>query len=131
MREMGELSGVAIEPIQQTKLLNDCLAVTGVIAGGVPGGIPISFVVSWLYHVLTRPRFSAGGYDAIWLLVFDPPKKHEKILTPVACVEILWGRRKEKDVTPLSAEESTTKGIQVEQLSEVPGLQRAISAAVN
>ena len=42
MREMGELSGVAIEPLQQTELLNDCLAVTGVIAGGVPGGISIS-----------------------------------------------------------------------------------------
>ena len=39
MREMGEASGVAIEPPQQTKLLDDCLAVTGVIAGGVPGGI--------------------------------------------------------------------------------------------
>lgn len=38
MREMGEVSGVAIEPSQQTELLNDCLAVTGVIAGGVPGG---------------------------------------------------------------------------------------------
>jgi phosphomevalonate kinase len=110
MREMGDASGVAIEPTQQTKLLDDCLAVPGVIAGGVPG---------------------AGGYDAIWLLVFDPPKKHEKILTPVACVEILWGRRKEKDVTPLSAEESTMKGIQVEQLGEVPGLQLAISTARN
>lgn len=76
-------------------------------------------------------RFSAGGYDAIWLLVFDPPKKHEKIPTPAACVEILWGRREEKDVTPLSAEESTMKGIQVEQLSEVPGLQQAISDARN
>jgi len=110
MREMGEASGVAIEPPQQTKLLDDCLEVTGVIAGGVPG---------------------AGGYDAIWLLVFDPPKKHEKIPTPVECVEILWGRRKEKDVTPLSAAESTTKGIQVEQLDEVPGLQQAISATRN
>jgi len=39
MRDMGEASGVAIEPPQQTQLLDDCLAVTGVIAGGVPGGI--------------------------------------------------------------------------------------------
>ena len=38
MRKMGEASGVAIEPRQQEVLLNDCLAVTGVIAGGVPGG---------------------------------------------------------------------------------------------
>ena len=65
------------------------------------------------------------------MLVFDPPKKHENIHTPVACVEILWGRRKKKDVTPLSAEESTMKGIQAEQLGEVPGLRQAISAARN
>ncbi|KAF9792672.1 phosphomevalonate kinase [Thelephora terrestris] len=110
MREMGEASGAAIEPLPQTELLDDCLAVPGVIAGGVPG---------------------AGGYDAIWLLVFDPPKKHGHILTPVACVEILWGRREKKDVTPLSAEESTTKGIQAEQLDEVPGLREAISTARN
>lgn len=82
-------------------------------------------------RVFAHSRFSAGGYDAIWLLVFDPPKKHKKILTPVACVEILWGRREEKDVTPLSAEESNMKGIQVEQLGEVPGLQLAISTAGN
>lgn len=107
MREMGRASGVAIEPEPQTQLLDDCLAVSGVIAGGVPG---------------------AGGYDAIWLLVFDPPKKHEKILTPTACVEILWGRRDQKDVTPLSARESITKGIQAEQLDEVPGLREAIFA---
>lgn len=81
--------------------------------------------------MLTHSCFEAGGYDAIWLLVFDPPKKHEHIPTPVACVEILWGRRGKKDVTPLSAEESVTKGIQVEQLGDVPGLQQAISAARN
>ena len=46
MREMGKASGVAIEPLQQTKLLNDCLAVTGVIAGGVPGGTKIPSIVS-------------------------------------------------------------------------------------
>lgn len=38
MREMGRASGVAIEPPPQTDLLDDCLAVSGVIAGGVPGG---------------------------------------------------------------------------------------------
>lgn len=81
--------------------------------------------------VFTHSRLSAGGYDAVWLLVFDPPTKHDKIPTPVACVEILWGRREEKDVTPLSAAESIMKGIQVEELGEVPGLQQAISAARN
>lgn len=86
----------------------------------------------WPYHVLTHLRFQAGGYDAIWLLVFDPPTKHDTIHTPVACVEILWGRRKKQDVTPLRAEESVTKkGIQAEQLHEVPGLLKAISHVQN
>jgi phosphomevalonate kinase len=131
MREMGNVSGVAIEPSQQTQLLDDCLAVPGVIAGGVPGGIYVYHTLSWSYHILTHPHFLAGGYDAIWLLVFDPPKKHGEIPTPVACVEIMWGRREKKDVTPLRAEESTTKGIQVEQLDKVPGLREAISPVQN
>jgi hypothetical protein len=38
MREMGTLSGVEIEPKEQTKLLNDSIALAGIIGGGVPGG---------------------------------------------------------------------------------------------
>ena len=51
MREMGEASGVAIEPPQQTALLDDCLAVTGVIAGGVPGGIYVFRTMLLLSYV--------------------------------------------------------------------------------
>jgi len=38
MREMGKLSGVEIEPEQQTKLLDASVTMAGVIGGGVPGG---------------------------------------------------------------------------------------------
>lgn len=38
MREMGNLSGVPIEPIEQTTLLDACVSQAGVIGGGVPGG---------------------------------------------------------------------------------------------
>jgi len=38
MAEMGTLSGVPIEPSEQTSLLNACVAQAGVIGGVVPGG---------------------------------------------------------------------------------------------
>lgn len=50
IRAMGEKSGVPIEPPAQTKLLDACEAVGGVVGGTVPG---------------------AGGYDAIALLIED------------------------------------------------------------
>jgi phosphomevalonate kinase len=50
IRQMGVASGVPIEPPQQTKLLDYCSTLKGVIGGVVPG---------------------AGGYDAIVLLAED------------------------------------------------------------
>ncbi|CAI6242575.1 unnamed protein product [Periconia digitata] len=50
VREMGDKSGVPIEPPQQTKLLDACAEVKGVVGGVVPG---------------------AGGYDAVVLLLED------------------------------------------------------------
>ncbi|KAF1840764.1 Phosphomevalonate kinase [Cucurbitaria berberidis CBS 394.84] len=50
IRQMGEASGVPIEPPQQTQLLDYCSTLDGVIGGVVPG---------------------AGGYDAVVLLVQD------------------------------------------------------------
>ena len=38
MREMGTLSGVPIEPPEQTELLDACISQPGVVGGGVPGG---------------------------------------------------------------------------------------------
>lgn len=53
VQAMSSASGVHIEPPQQTRLLDDCRALAGVIGGVVPG---------------------AGGYDAIALLVIDRPE---------------------------------------------------------
>lgn len=50
IRAMGEKSGVPIEPPAQTKLLDACEGIPGVVGGTVPG---------------------AGGYDAIALLIED------------------------------------------------------------
>jgi phosphomevalonate kinase len=103
MREMGELCGVPIEPPEQTALLNACTSQAGVLAGGVPG---------------------AGGYDAIWLLVIEPPETSEQL--PFRRIERVWSTWKDLDVSPLSAVESTAKGIHLEELDSVRGLRQAI-----
>ena len=106
MRKMGELSGVPIEPPEQTALLDACVGVAGVIGGGVPG---------------------AGGYDAIWLLVCDPPNCPPPEL-PSARVERVWSMYKGLDVSPLLAAESAAKGVRVERLEDVQGLGDVVRA---
>ena len=62
IRLMSERSGVPIEPPPQTRLLDACEKIEGVVGGVVPG---------------------AGGYDAISLLIEDKPetvKKLERLL---------------------------------------------------
>ena len=59
IRAMGEKSGVPIEPPAQTKLLDACERVEGVVGGTVPG---------------------AGGYDAIALLIEDKQATVEGLL---------------------------------------------------
>lgn len=56
MREMGGLSGVPIEPKEQTALLDACVSQAGVIAGGVPGG-EISLLPRF-YRTLTCAIYS-------------------------------------------------------------------------
>jgi phosphomevalonate kinase len=58
IRAMGEKSGVPIEPPAQTKLIDACEAVAGVVGGTVPG---------------------AGGYDAIALLIEDKAETVEEL----------------------------------------------------
>ena len=100
MKEMGQFSGVPIEPDEQSRLLDICVTQAGVIGGGVPG---------------------AGGYDAIWLLVCDPESsKHDQ--SPLERIEHVWSMYKELDVSPLSSTESHAKGIRLEKLDEVMGL---------
>jgi len=45
MKQMGDFSGVPIEPDEQTRLLDICVSLPGVVGGGVPGGKLISFLV--------------------------------------------------------------------------------------
>ncbi|KAF5321229.1 hypothetical protein D9619_001788 [Psilocybe cf. subviscida] len=106
MKEMGDLSGVPIEPKEQTALLNTCMALPGVIGGGVPG---------------------AGGYDAIWLLVCDPISCNPD-QSPLERVEHIWSNYTELSVSPLSCEESLAKGIRLESLNDVPGLADVVAA---
>ncbi|KAJ7084399.1 phosphomevalonate kinase [Mycena belliarum] len=107
MREMGTLSGVPIEPVEQTKLLDLCIAQPGVIGGGVPG---------------------AGGYDALWLLVCDPVDSPSSQQCPVKIIERVWSTYKELDVSPLSAVESMAGGARIEQFDAIPGLKNAVVA---
>ncbi|KAI0051178.1 Phosphomevalonate kinase [Auriscalpium vulgare] len=105
MREMGGLSGVEIEPAQQTKLLDESVALAGVIGGGVPG---------------------AGGFDAVWLLVAEPPLPIYGI-PPVQLIERLWSEY--KGVSPLLSTESRAQGVILEDLDAIPGLKDAVSAS--
>ncbi|WVQ63430.1 phosphomevalonate kinase [Kwoniella botswanensis] len=97
-RKMSELSGVPIEPPEQTRLLDACSELEGVIGGGVPG---------------------AGGYDALFLLIVDTP-------SVVSRVDKLWSGWKEMSVCPLLAKQSDG-GLKVEELDAVKGLKEALS----
>ncbi|CCA68650.1 related to ERG8-phosphomevalonate kinase [Serendipita indica DSM 11827] len=103
MKTMGNLAGVPIEPDEQTRLLNKCMELPGVIGGGVPG---------------------AGGYDAIWLLVLEPNPGASD--SPVHAIERLWSEYTEMTVSPLLAEESHDRGVKVESMERVAGLRDAI-----
>ena len=68
---------------------------------------------------------TAGGYDAIWLLVCDPvdcsPDQR-----PTERIEHVWSIYEELNVSPLSSSESTTHGIRLEKLEDVPGLMDTV-----
>ncbi|KAG5635576.1 hypothetical protein H0H81_010741 [Sphagnurus paluster] len=103
MRDMGERSGVPIEPPEQTQLLDACVALAGVVGGGVPG---------------------AGGYDAIWLLVCEPLDVAPDI-PPRERVENVWANYTALDVSPLSVVESLAGGVRVEAIDSIRGLEEA------
>ncbi|KAH9485393.1 Phosphomevalonate kinase, peroxisomal [Psilocybe cubensis] len=107
MRRMGALSDVPIEPKEQTKLLDTCVALAGVIGGGVPG---------------------AGGYDAVWLLVCDV-ETSKPVQTPLELVEHVWSTYTELSVSPLSSKESLAKGIRLESVDDIPGLAGILDSA--
>ncbi|WWC72827.1 phosphomevalonate kinase [Kwoniella pini CBS 10737] len=97
-RKMSELSGVLIEPPEQTKLIDACCELPGVVGGGVPG---------------------AGGYDALFLLIVDSP-------SVVARVDDLWSNWQEMSVCPLLAKQSDG-GLRVEDVNAVKGLEQALT----
>jgi phosphomevalonate kinase len=76
------------------------------------------------YLLISNNLVIAGGYDAIWLLVIDPGE--ESGVSPASLVEKVWLGWQEMTVTPLMAEESNKRGIQLEDFNAVPGLQDAV-----
>lgn len=61
---------------------------------------------------------TAGGYDAIWLLVIEIEGAPS-----VSRVENIWRNWTELNVSPLSAVESQAQGVQIEELDNIRGLK--------
>lgn len=125
MREMGNLSDVPIEPPEQTALLDACMSVAGVIGGGVPGGKYSVLALVTIQPVNNVISQIAGGYDAIWLLVFDPTECPQEEL-PSTRIQVVWQSWKGLDVSPLLASESKEKGARVEDVNAIPGLKEVV-----
>ncbi|KAI9276698.1 ribosomal protein S5 domain 2-type protein [Phascolomyces articulosus] len=94
LQKMSQLSDVPIEPSEQTRLLNACMDVEGVVLAGVPG---------------------AGGYDAIYCIVLSEKAKQG--------VRKLWSSWNEMNVGPLLAQ-ADNKGIAKASVESVNGLAR-------
>ncbi|KAJ2155889.1 phosphomevalonate kinase [Coemansia sp. RSA 552] len=92
-RTLGENAGVPIEPPEQTRLLDACMAVPGVCMAAVPG---------------------AGGYDAIFCVVLSQEAG--------AAVERLWSGWTEMSVGPLLANQAS-RGVSVLDPAQCPGIQ--------
>jgi phosphomevalonate kinase len=103
---MSKLAGVPVEPEAQTRLLDACGQLPGVVIGGVPG---------------------AGGFDAIFLLVIDRATTSTEHGQNGKKVEDLWRAWKEMDVGPLLARQSAS-GLRLEDYKTVPGLSEVLSA---
>ena len=69
----------------------------------------------------------AGGYDAIWLLVLEDPTPLAGTPNAIDEVEAIWSSWTALSVSPLSATESIAKGIRLERLQDVPGLEDVLS----
>jgi hypothetical protein len=79
------------------------------------------------YHVdPVLIRTEAGGFDAVWLLVCEPPEDTPG-LPPLPRVERLWTNF--PGVAPLLAQESKVQGVALERLDNVPGLAAVVEAA--
>ena len=87
MREMGRLSGVEIEPEQQTKLLDASVSMAGVIGGGVPGGtcpLFLLFFCQSLFLILSKKQTNkklAGSMRCGYSFVNPPRTRLESHLS--------------------------------------------------
>ncbi|KAL1926439.1 hypothetical protein VTP01DRAFT_5768 [Rhizomucor pusillus] len=84
LQRMSVLSNVPIEPEEQTRLLDACMDMPGVVMAGVPG---------------------AGGYDAIFCIVLSQEAKEN--------VRKLWTSWKEMDVSSLLAQADNKGAMQI------------------
>ncbi|RKO88993.1 hypothetical protein BDK51DRAFT_37793 [Blyttiomyces helicus] len=98
MRELSTKANVPIEPEEQTRLLNACMAVPGVIMAGVPG---------------------AGGMDAIFCITLEEGAR--------LAVEAAWSGWKEMSAGPLLARQSSGGlGVVDERSAEAVDVARAV-----
>ncbi|MBW0484191.1 hypothetical protein O181_023906 [Austropuccinia psidii MF-1] len=91
MKRMGNKANVPIEPDSQTRLLDECQKLNGVIGCGVPG---------------------AGGYDAIWVLAFSTPDYQAEIFQGLLK---LWESWPEVSVKGLSPDSWVIGGLDTKQ----------------
>ena len=81
-----------------------------------------------LIRIFPFPTTTAGGFDAVWLLVCEPPEDTPGI-PPLPRVERLWTSF--PGVAPLLAQESKARGVTLESLDDVPGLAAVLNAATH
>ncbi|TIB69039.1 Phosphomevalonate kinase [Wallemia mellicola] len=93
-RELSDKAGVPIEPEEQTRLLDACSKIEGVIGGGVPG---------------------AGGYDAIYILTISRMANQSHAQTQVHKTWLEWT---ELSVSPLVCGEGF-EGLRLENAEEI------------
>ena len=89
----------------------------------------LSFLVLSFDRLFLMPvLFTAGGFDAVWLLVCEPPEDTPG-LPPLPRVERLWTSF--TGVAPLLAQESKARGVTLERIDDVPGLAAVVNAATH
>ncbi len=88
----------------------------------------VSLVVSLtsdLLHgikTLILPTLTAGGYDALFLLIIEPSSTP---VNAISTIESIWGGWKELSLCPLSCS-ADKGGLKLESIDEVDGLKEVL-----